>query len=401
MKMPLLFACLILVSCATAEEQRTDATSVEQEDKVEEAPPPVPVVGAARLEAYLPLLTDRRVGLVVNHTSLIEPDLHLVDVLRNRGVEVVRIFTPEHGFRGTAADGEHVKSGVDAATGLPIVSLYGRSREMTDEHLAGVDVVVFDLQDVGTRFYTYISTMHYVMAACARLGKLMVVLDRPNPNGSFVDGPIREEAHRSFVGMHPIPILHGMTVGELAQMINGEGWLGEGLEAPLQVVEVENYTRDTPYAPLVPPSPNLPNYRAVRLYPTLCLLEGTTLSVGRGTPFPFQAVGGPSSDYGMFTFTPVSTPGASPHPPLEGQQCWGVDYRDSDLVGLSLQPLLTFWQNSPDKENFFRDYIHLLAGTARLKKQIEEGYTEEEIRATWAEGLARFRAQRLPYLLYE
>ncbi|SDJ95167.1 Uncharacterized conserved protein YbbC, DUF1343 family [Catalinimonas alkaloidigena] len=358
-------------------------------------------VGAAQFEVYLPQLKGRAVGIVANHTSLVE-GAHLVDLLREKDVNLKRIFTPEHGFRGNVGDGEHIDSGIDPTTGLPIASLYGANRKPKPEWLQDLDVVLFDLQDVGTRFYTYISTMHYMMAECARQGKLFIVLDRPNPNGEFVDGPIREEKLKGFVAMHPIPILHGLTVGELAQMINGEGWLGEGLECPLQVIPVANYTHQTPYEPPVKPSPNLPNYHAIRLYPSLCLFEGTVVSIGRGTPFPFQVAGAPDPAYGAFTFTPVPMPESSPHPPQEGKKCYGVDYREVNITGLSLEPLLSFYRNSPDKATFFNknNYINTLSGTPTFQEQVKAGKTEAEIRASWEPALSQYKAMRKNYLLY-
>src|SRR5690606_910407 len=345
---------------------------VDEKSKVE--------VGADQLDILLPKLTNKSVALVVNHTSLVG-NTHLADTLMASGVTVRKVFAPEHGFRGAAADGEKISDGVDSRTGLPIVSLYGANRKPTPEQLADVDVVIFDIQDVGTRFYTYISTMHYVMEACAEQGKKLIILDRPNPNGHYVDGPIRTPALKSFVGMHPIPIVHGLTVGELSGMINGEGWLENGVKCDVDVIRIKNWGHNDFYSVPVKPSPNLPNDQAIRLYPSLCLFEGTVISVGRGTQTPFLIIGNPEFAGLPYQFTPRPIPGMSNHPPHEGKVCYGLDLREAEVKPrLDLKYLLDFYQKYPDKENFFTGSFDRLAGTPELKEQIRKGMSEDEIR---------------------
>lgn len=360
-------------------------------------------LGAERIDVIKRLIGDRRVGLVVNQTSIIEePRVHLLDTLLAVGVDVRKVFAPEHGFRGTADAGQTVDDSRDARTGLPIISIYGKNKKPTAEQMADLDLLLFDIQDVGARFYTYISTMHYVMEACAEQGKPLIVLDRPNPN-DFVDGPIREDSQRSFVGVDPLPVLHGLTVGELARMINGEGWL-EGDTCRLHVVEMLNWRHGDPYWLPVKPSPNLPNDQAIRLYPSLCFFEGTTVSVGRGTYFPFQTLGAPDPRYGSFQFTPEPLPGFDTNPQHRGKTCYGVDLRELPFEGgLTLRFLLEFYQKAGDRQAFFftrPEWFDLLAGTKELRYQIVRGMTEEEIRATWQEDLEKYRAIRAKYLLY-
>jgi len=324
--------------------------------------------------------------------------------LVSRKVQVKKIFGPEHGFRGDAADGEEVKDAMDAKTGIPVVSLYGKNYKATPEQVNGLDILIFDIQDVGARFYTYISTMHYLMETCAENNKQLIILDRPNPNGSYVDGPIREEEFKSFVGMHPIPITHGMTVGEYAQMVNGEGWLEGGKKCDLKVIKMKDWTHNDDYSLPVRPSPNLPNDQAVRLYPSICLFEGTAISLGRGTPTPFQILGSPElkdqKDM-TFTFTPVPIKGFSIEPPLKNQFCYGMDLRTvTPARQVDLQYVLYFYSKYPDKEKFFIPYFDRLAGTKQLKQQIKDGWTEEQIRASWKPGLDAFNAKRQKYLLY-
>lgn len=361
---------------------------------------PGAVVGADQLDVLLPLLKNKAVALVVNHTSLVGKT-HLTDTLISCGITVRKVFAPEHGFRGAAADGEKISDGIDPKTGLPIVSLYGSNRKPTAEQLADVDIVIFDIQDVGTRFYTYISTMHYVMEACAEQGKQMIILDRPNPNGSYVDGPIRVPELKSFVGMHPIPIVHGLTVGELAGMINGEGWLDKGVKCNVKVITVKNWKHSDNYSLPVKPSPNLPNDQAVRLYPSLCLFEGTVISVGRGTQTPFLMIGNPEFKDMPFTFTPRPIPGMSNEPPHEGKTCYGLDLREVKVEPrINLKYLLDFYQKYSNKDKFFTGSFDRLAGTPELKEQIRKGWTEEQIRQTWQEGLQDYRTMREKYLLY-
>jgi uncharacterized protein YbbC (DUF1343 family) len=357
-------------------------------------------VGADELDVLLPLLQKKNVALVVNHTSLVG-NTHLTDTLISSGITVRKVFAPEHGFRGAAADGERVNDGVDAKTGLSIVSLYGSNHKPTVDQLADIDIVIFDIQDVGTRFYTYISTMHYVMEACAEQGKQMIILDRPNPNGSYVDGPIRVPELKSFVGMHPIPIVHGLTVGELAGMINGEGWLENGVKCNVKVIPVKNWKHADSYSLPVKPSPNLPNDQAVRLYPSLCLFEGTVISVGRGTQTPFLMIGNPEFKDMSFSFTPKPIAGMSNEPPHEGKTCYGLDLREVKVERrIDLKYLLDFYKKYSDKDKFFISSFDRLAGTAQLKDQIRKGWTEEQIREAWQEGLEHYRTMREKYLLY-
>jgi uncharacterized protein YbbC (DUF1343 family) len=359
-------------------------------------------LGAEQLSILLPKLLGKRIALVVNNTSKIGKT-HLADTLQNSGVEIKKIFAPEHGFRGTADAGEHVKDGIDVKTGIQLVSLYGSNRKPSAEQLADVDIVVFDIQDVGVRFYTYISTMHYVMEACAEQGKKFIVLDRPNPNGSFFDGPILEPEFRSFLGMHPIPLVHGLTVAELAQMINGEGWLAGGKKCDLELVTMKNWKHSDFYSLPEKPSPNLPNDQAIRLYPSLGLFEGTTLSVGRGTQMPFQIVGHPDLKGKMkFEFTPVSIEGMSKNPPHENKVCYGLDLRKEKMdPGLTLKFLMQMYEAFPDKTKFFNDKnfdTHM--GTSKLREQIKQGMTEQQIKETWKAGLASYATIRNKYLLY-
>ncbi len=362
------------------------------------------ITGDARFDLYLPLIRGKRVALLVNHTAMIN-EVHLLDTLLTLGIDVVRIFAPEHGFRGTADAGEHVASGVDKSTGIPVISLYGDHRKPRPEDLEGLDLVLFDIQDVGVRFYTYISTMSYMMEACARAQIPFVVLDRPNPNGHFVDGPLMDSCCTSFIGLHAgVPVAHGMTVGEYGRMVNEEGWLPGGLKADYRVIPVKNWSRDRAFRLPVRPSPNLPNMKAVYLYPTLCFFEATVLSVGRGTEKPFQVIGHPGFP-GDYHFTPKPVPGAR-HPKLEGRLCHGIDYsllsEDSlrAMGRIRLDWIIGAWQRFPDKSAFFLPHFYRLAGNRELEEQIKAGLSEEEIRASWAPGLRNFEQIRSKYLIY-
>ena len=358
------------------------------------------VLGAEQLTDITQRLKGKRVGLVVNNTALVGKT-HLADTLQSSGVNLVKIFGPEHGFRGDAADGELVKDSIDQKTGVLVVSLYGKNKKATPAQLKDVDVLVFDIQDVGARFYTYISTLHYVMEACAENGKKLIVLDRPNPNGSYVDGPILQPALKSFVGMHPIPITHGMTIGEYALMINGEGWLEGGVRCELEIVKMKNWKHDDEYSLPVKPSPNLPNDQAVRLYPSICLFEGTNISLGRGTQMPFLVLGSPELKDMPFTFTPIPIKGMSLEPPLKNKLCYGMDLREVNVERkVDLKYVLTFYKMYPDKEHFFTKYFDTLAGTTELKQQIKDGLTEDQIRVSWEAGLTEFKTKRSKYLLY-
>ncbi len=357
---------------------------------------------ASQPDKYLPLLKGKRVGVVVNQTSLVDDSTHLVDFLLSKEISVTKVFGPEHGFRGDASDGAHISDDKDPKTGLPILSLYGKNRKPSPDHLSELDVVVFDIQDVGARFYTYISTMHYVMEACAENNLPVIIFDRPNPNGHYVGGPVMEEEFKSFVGMHSIPIVHGLTVGELAKMINGESWLKDKIKCELTVIPVENYDHTMRYPLPVSPSPNLPNDKAINLYPSICLFEGTKMSLGRGTDLPFQVLGYPNKIFGEFTFTPVSIPGVSKYPPLENKECFGVDLRnEDDLTEFSLAHLIEFYQKWKSEESFFTDYFKKLAGTATLQQQIEEGKSEYEIKKSWQGKLIAYKELRKKYLLYK
>lgn len=331
--------------------------------------------------------------------------MHLLDVLLENDADIKKVFAPEHGFRGTADAGETVSDSKDMKTGLPIISLYGKNKKPTAEQLADVDAVIFDIQDIGVRFYTYISTMHYVMEACAENGKEFIVLDRPNPN-DFVDGPILKPGFESFVGMHPIPVLHGLTVGELAWMINGEGWLKSTPDScKLKVIKMENWRHGDPYWLPVKPSPNLPNDQSIRLYASLCFFEATNVSVGRGTYFPFQVLGVPDPKYGSFTFTPVSLPGFDTNPLHKNKQCYGVDLRELPFEGgLTLRFFFDFYDKAgKDQALFFTraNWFDLLSGSKELRTQIVKGLHEDEIKASWQPDLKAYKALRKKYLLYE
>lgn len=362
--------------------------------------------GAEQTEKYIPLLKNKRVAIVANHTTNINGS-HLVDSLLNLGINVEKIFSPEHGFRGDADAGEYVKNYTDKKTGLPVISLYGSSKKPRLEDLTGVDIVVFDLQDVGVRFYTYISTMHYVMEACAEKNIELLILDRPNPNGFYVDGPILDTSVSSFVGMHPVPIVHGMTIAEYAQMINGEGWLKDGLKCKLNYISCENYTHDSLYQLPVKPSPNLQNMLSVYLYPSLGLFEGTGFSAGRGTEFPFQVYGSPDYQNGNFTFTPVRIDGASKHPKHRDVLCNGVDLRSIDIESfinrksINLEWIVDAYNNTLKKDGFFNTFFYNITGNKLLREQIEQGKTGNEIKESWQIDLRKFKKIRKKYLIYK
>jgi uncharacterized protein YbbC (DUF1343 family) len=363
------------------------------------------ILGATQTEIYLPLLQNKKVGLVVNQTSLVN-QMHLVDFLRSKQVNIVSIFAPEHGFRGDHSAGEKVKTSIDKKTKLPVYSLYGAYKKPNEEQLKEVDILIFDIQDVGARFYTYLSTLHYVMEACAEQKKKLIVLDRPNPNGHYIDGMVLDTAFKSFVGMHPVPVVHGLTVGEYARMINGEGWLKNQVKCDLQVVKMKQYTHQTQYVLPVKPSPNLPNMSSVFLYPSLCFFEGTNYSVGRGTPYPFEFVGKPNNKIGKDTITPRNLPGIADHPPHENKQIKGFNLREyGENLAPNQKKINLFWliecyKNDENKDKFFTPFFDKLAGTDELRKQIIAGKSEEEIRATWEAKIAAYRLQRRRYLLY-
>ena len=360
-------------------------------------------VGAEQPALYLPQLKNKRVGLVVNQTSLVGP-IHLVDSLLTKNINITKIFAPEHGFRGDHDAGAHVKNAVDSKTGIPLISIYGKNKKPSAEALSNVDVIVFDIQDVGVRFYTYISSMHYMMEAAAEQGIEFMVLDRPNPNIAYVDGPVLESEFKSFVGMHPIPVLHGMTVGELANMIKGEGWINKAVDLQLTVIPVDRYTRTTRYSLPVKPSPNLPNDQSIALYPSLCFFEATLVSIGRGTDFAFQVIGYSPVALGEFSFTPRSIKGASANPKFKNTSVKGLDLRTENTHGLNLRYLITAYSKlTKNNITFFEraDFMDKLAGTNKLRLAIEAGRSAEQIKQGWQSGLTRFKAQRAPYLLYK
>ncbi len=363
------------------------------------------IPGAERISLYLNYLKGKNVALVVNQSSRVH-DKHLLDTLLQSDINIVKIFSPEHGFRGNADAGAHIKDSRDTKTGLPIISLYGKNRKPTPAQLKDVNIVVFDIQDVGVRFYTYISTLHLVMEACAENHKPLLLLDRPNPNGHYIDGPILDTAFRSFVGMHPVPIVYGMTIGEYGKMINGEHWLNRGIQCELSVIPCLNYKHNMAYRLPVKPSPNLPNYRSILLYPSLCLLEPTTVSIGRGTSKQFQIMGNPSWPDTLFSFIPRPNKGAS-HPKQEGKDCYGYDFTKEtteDLFNedrIHLNYLIKAWAMTPHSDFFISNgSFDRIAGSSKLRNQLIAGASEEDIRQSWEEGLRHFKAMRLKYLLY-
>ena len=360
-------------------------------------------MGCEQTNGYLPLLKGKNVALVVNHTSIFSNRRHLADSLLALGIKIKLIFAPEHGFRGDASAGETIKDGTDAKTGLPTTSLYGKNKKPSPEQLNGIDVVIFDIQDVGVRYYTYPSTMHYVMEACAENQKKCLILDRPNPNGHLVAGPVLDPKFASFVGMNPVPVVHGLTSGELAQMINGQGWLKGSKKCDLQVVACQHYTHKMAYNLPIAPSPNLPNRQAILLYPSICLFEGTNISVGRGTDTQFQVVGGLNPAFGSFSFTPVDKAGAV-NPPNEDKVCYGLDLRqrNAQKEGFTLKYVLGFYQKSGEKEKFFSSpsFFDKLAGSDQIRLQILAGKTEAQICESWEKDLKQFKIMRKKYLLY-
>jgi len=363
------------------------------------------IVGAEQTDIYLPIIKGKNIAMVVNQTSIIGKK-HIVDSLLTLHINIKNIFAPEHGFRGDHSAGEKVNSSIDSKTGLPIISLYGSHKKPTVDDLKNIDIVIFDIQDVGARFYTYISTLHYVMEACAEQHIELIILDRPNPNGHYVDGPVLDMKFKSFVGMHPVPVVHGMTVGEYAQMINGEKWLNNGVQCKLEIIKVQNYSHDSMYQLSVRPSPNLPSMEAIYLYPSLCFFEGTNYSVGRGTNKPFECVGKPGCSIGDYRFTPHSIPGIADHPPQEGKECRGFllskfakNYvRDSGKLYLFC--LIDLYKNDSTKGAFFNDFFDKLAGSDQLRKHIEAGMSAGEIKSYWEKDIAAFKLIRKKYLLY-
>ncbi|PVY38486.1 exo-beta-N-acetylmuramidase NamZ family protein [Pontibacter virosus] len=403
---------LTAASCKAPQQQETAPAAQSTASKPETAQASI-ITGADQTEAYLPYLKGKRVGMVVNPTSIIGDKLS-VDSLHALGVNIVKVFGPEHGFRGDASAGIKVEDSVDPKTGIPVVSLYGKRNKPTKEDLADVDLMIFDIQDVGTRFYTYTITLHRVMEACAENGVELMVLDRPNPNGFLVDGPILEPENKSGIGIHPIPIAHGLTVGEFAQMINGEKWLANGVQCKLNIVKVKNYDHDMPYTLPVAPSPNLNTQQSILLYPSTCLFEGTIFNHGRGTLFPFTVLGHPAmKDKYDFSYTPVGIKGMAETPLHQDQVCYGLDLRNYDTntfreTGrINLGWMIELYQAYPDKARFFDQSqsnqignIDRLAGTKKFREQIITGVSEEEIRQSWEPGLSQYKQMRQNYLLY-
>lgn len=408
------FLLIIFFSC-TAQEKNSGITIddqvVEKHDKTlitRDSEFCQIVLGAEQKEEYLPLLKDKKVGLVTNQTGIIpgvEEDIHLVDALLAEGIDIERIFAPEHGFRGTADAGEIVKDGKDVKTGLPIISLYGKNKKPTDAQVSDLDLIVFDIQDVGVRFYTYISTLHYVMEAAAENDVEVIVLDRPNPNAHYIDGPILEKSETTFVGMHPVPIVYGMTIGEYAQMINGEKWMKNGVQADLRVIPLQNYNHTTAYILPVKPSPNLPNSQSINLYPSICFFEGTNVSEGRGTDLQFQIYGSPFLKNMEFNFTPRPNEGAK-NPQHNGVLCYGEDLtRYPKLKEINLEWLIKAYKNNTQQPFFIKNsgefWLDKLAGTPSLRNQIQNGWTQAQIKATWQQGLEEFKKVREKYLIYK
>ncbi len=408
MKITLILTLILAIfsSCTNASLKEKDSDSVVVAN--EAAVKADIITGAQQINKYLPLLKGKNVALSINNTSVIDGKLSM-DTLLKLGVKIVKGFGPEHGFRGKASAGAKIGDETDEKTGVPLISLYGSKYKPTKEDMKGIDVMVFDMQDVGVRFYTYLSTLHYIMEACAENNVELIVLDRPNPNDGYVDGPIREADQVSFVGKHAIPILHGLTFGEYAGMINGEGWLPGKAKCKLTVIKMENYTHGKPYTLPIAPSPNLNTQQSILLYPSLCLFEGTVISQGRGTHYPFTVLGNPElkGKY-EFSFKPVSIPGMSEKPPHMDKDCYGLDLRKYDTSiftktgRINLTWLKEFYAAYPNKAEFFRAAnFDRLAGTSKLRKQIIEGKSEEEIRKSWEPGLGEYKETRTKYLLYE
>ena len=359
--------------------------------------------GAERTDGYLDLLQNKKIGIVANQTSFIK-QTHLVDSLQSLGIDIQFIFAPEHGFRGNQDAGKLITDGRDTKTGLSIISLYGKNKKPKKEDLEKIDLVLFDIQDVGVRFYTYLSTLHYVMEACAENGTELIVLDRPNPNAHTIDGPVLVKGFESFVGKHPIPVLYGCTLGEMAQMINGEKWLKNGNRCSLKVIKCANYNHNSCYMLPIKPSPNLPNALSIALYPSLCFFEPTAISIGRGTDSPFQIIGSPLLRDSSYSFTPRSIVGASKYPKHENKKCFGSDLTSKTIdTHFSLKYLIAYYKAYPNKEGFFTNekFFNLLAGNDRLVQQIKEGKNEGEIRKSWKKEISAYKKMRKKYLLYE
>ncbi len=418
-KNTVLLVALVTFSCGNSVEKKEERGKNKEKQKTElKTQDGEIIVGAEQFRLYSELLKGKNVGLVANQTSFLDNEnQHLVDFLISKNISIKVVFSPEHGFRGKADAGEHVKDGIDTKTGVPLISLYGDNKKPKLEQLkeakkieedinkgvSAIDIMVFDLQDVGVRFYTYIATLHYVMEACAEAGIPVIVLDRPNPNGHYIDGPIMEPENQSFVGMNPVPVVHGMTIGEYAQMLNGEGWLKNKVKCELTVIKMKNYNHQKEYSLPIKPSPNLPNDQAINLYPSLCFFEGTFISAGRGTEMQFQVFGAPSLPTSQYTFdyTPQSNEGAK-SPKFKGQLCHGKDLRkEPRLNKINLEWFINAYNANGKKKDFFNSFFVKLAGTKKLQQQIEQGLSAEEIRDSWKDGLAEFQKIREKYLLYD
>ncbi|WP_372756701.1 exo-beta-N-acetylmuramidase NamZ domain-containing protein [Mariniflexile sp.] len=418
-KNTVLLFVLGMISCGNFFKEKTEDESMISNIEIEESTlknqAPQIIVGANQTEAYLPLLRGKRIGIVANQTSVIFKNLapstksenlkytHLVDSLIALKLSVKTVFAPEHGFRGTADAGEHIKDGIDTKTGVPIVSLYGDNKKPKPEQLKNIDIMIFDIQDVGARFYTYISSLHYVMEACAEAKIPVLIFDRPNPNGHYIDGPVLEMEHKSFVGMHPIPVVHGMTIGEYAKMINGENWLKNSIQCELKIIAIKNYSHQMSYSLPIKPSPNLPNDKSINLYASLCFFEGTNVSVGRGTNTQFQVFGSPFLDKNTFnyTFTPKPNEGAK-QPLYQDKICYGMNLEDAkNLKSINLNWLISAYKNTKNKTDFFNAFFTKLAGTKKLQQQIETGVTETLIKASWQQDLETFKRNRQTYLIYK
>ena len=422
-KNTVLLFVLVMISCASKVKNNTNAKGeILEQIQIDSSI----VVGANQTDIYLPLLKGKRIGIVANQSSVvfIDKDLntdsrsytHLVDSLLSLNIDVNTVFAPEHGFRGKADAGERIKDGIDAKTGVPIISLYSANKKPKLEQIketkkyesdiskgvSKIDIMLFDLQDVGVRFYTYISTLHYVMEACAEANIPLIILDRPNPNGHYIDGPILEMEHKSFVGMHPIPVAYGMTIGEYAKMINGEKWLANGTQCDLKVIPIKNYSHNLNYSLPIKPSPNLPNDKAINLYPSLCFFEGTNVSVGRGTEMQFQIFGSPFLNKDSFDFEFIPQPNeGSKYPKHQNKICYGKDLTKVETINtINLKWLIEAYNNTENKSEFFNAFFIKLAGTKKLQQQIEAGLSEEDIKATWKDGLERFKETRKTYLIY-
>ncbi len=401
-----------LISCAQKLQNNKIAIK-KSDEKIQEI-----ITAANRIDLYFSLLQNKNIAIVANQTSVIQKlqraeaasnvmgskkvTQHLVDFLNNKkNINIQKVFAPEHGFRGKADAAELVKDGKDSKTGLPIISLYGKNKKPTAEQLKNIDIVVFDIQDVGVRFYTYISTLHYVMEACAELNIPLLILDRPNPNAHYIDGPILEKEHASFVGKHPVPVVYGMTIGEYGQMINGEKWLKNGIQCDLEVIPLKNYNHNSNYSLTIRPSPNLPNDKSINLYPSLGFFEGTTINAGRGTKFQFQRYGAPYFPKTDFNYTPQANFGAK-YPKHKNKTCYGVDVSDTEkLSAINLEWLIDAYQKTPKNEIFFGSTFTIHAGNTKLQRQIEKGLSAKEIRGIWQKDLEEFKKIRSKYLIYK